>query len=88
MLILITDKGVVSAGLLKEVTATLDRAGITYALFDEVEPNPGTDTCMKAFQAAKEIGAGATIAVGGGSSMDVAKAVGDPDDQRGRSRIL
>jgi alcohol dehydrogenase len=75
-LILITDKGVVSAGLLKEVTATLDRAGITYAVFDEVEPNPGTDTCRKAFQTAKEIGASATIAVGGGSSMDVAKAVG------------
>ena len=51
-LILITDKGVVSAGLLKEVTATLDRAGITYAVFDEVEPNPGTDTCLKAFQTA------------------------------------
>lgn len=75
-IILITDKGVVSAGLLKEALATLDQAGIKYAVFDEVEPNPSTDTCMKAFQAAQAIGAGATVAIGGGSAMDVAKAVG------------
>ncbi|MHB9097939.1 MAG: iron-containing alcohol dehydrogenase [Syntrophales bacterium] len=75
-IILITDKGVVGAGLLKEVVATLDQAKIKYAVFDEVEANPSTDTCMKAFQAAKSIGAGATVAVGGGSPMDVAKAVG------------
>ncbi|MHB8909870.1 MAG: iron-containing alcohol dehydrogenase [Syntrophales bacterium] len=75
-IILITDRGVVGAGLLKEVVVTLDQAGIVYAVFDQVEPNPSTDTCMKAFQTAKEIGAGATVAIGGGSSMDVAKAVG------------
>jgi alcohol dehydrogenase len=75
-IILITDKGVVNAGLLKEVVATLDQAGINYRVFDEVESNPSTETCMEAFHIAKEIGAGATIAVGGGSVMDVAKAVG------------
>jgi alcohol dehydrogenase len=75
-IILITDRGVVSAGLLKEVAATLDQARIKYTVFDEVESNPSTDTCIKAFQTAKEIGAGATIAIGGGSAMDVAKAVG------------
>lgn len=75
-IIVITDKGVVNAGLLKDAVAALDQAGITYAVFDEVEPNPSTDTCVKAFQAAQAIGAGATVAIGGGSAMDVAKAVG------------
>lgn len=73
---IITDKGVVKAGLLKDVVATLDAAGIKYVLFDSVEPNPSTGTCVKAFETAKKIGATVLIAVGGGSSMDVAKSAG------------
>lgn len=74
--LIITDKGVVGAGLMQDVEATLKMAGIRYAIFDSVEPNPSTDTCGKAFEAAKRIGAGALIAVGGGSPMDVAKSAG------------
>lgn len=74
--LIITDKGVVGAGLLQDIEATLKAAGIQYAIFDSVEPNPSTDTCVKAFEAAKEIDARALIAVGGGSPIDTAKSAG------------
>lgn len=74
--LLITDKGVISAGLLNGIEETLKSQGIEYSIFDEVEPNPSTDTCVKAHKMATDIEADTLIAVGGGSSMDVAKATG------------
>ena len=38
--IIITDKGIVNAGLLKRVTDLLDAAGISYTVYDGTEPNP------------------------------------------------
>lgn len=73
---IITDKGIVNAGLLKDAIVALEEAGIKYTVFDEVEPNPSTDTCVKAYEIGKDFGATAIIAVGGGSPMDVAKAAG------------
>lgn len=72
--LVVTDKGVIGAGLLKDVETALQDNDITYRIFDEVEPNPSTDTCYKACEMAKSIGAGALVGVGGGSPMDVAKA--------------
>lgn len=73
--LVVTDKGVVSAGLLTDVEEALKNDGITYQVFDEIEPNPSTDTCYKGYEMAKEMGVGALLAVGGGSPMDVAKAI-------------
>jgi len=73
--LVVTDKGVVSAGLLTDVEEALKNDGITYQVFDDIEPNPSTDTCYKGYEMAKEMGAGALLAVGGGSPMDVAKAI-------------
>jgi hypothetical protein len=42
---IVTDKGIVGAGLLKDVQDALDEAGIKYIVFDEVEPNPRNTTC-------------------------------------------
>ncbi|MDD2388733.1 MAG: iron-containing alcohol dehydrogenase [Desulfobacterales bacterium] len=70
---IVTDKGVIGAGLLKNVEAALNEKKITYNIFDGVEPNPSTDTCYQCAETAKAISAGAFIAVGGGSPMDVAK---------------
>lgn len=73
--IIVTDKGVVGAGLLKDLESTLNTAKIKYTIFDEVEPNPSTDTCYKGAEAAKSIEADVIISIGGGSSMDVGKTI-------------
>ncbi|NLG32479.1 MAG: iron-containing alcohol dehydrogenase [Syntrophomonadaceae bacterium] len=92
--VIVTDKGVVGAGLLKDVESALETAGIKYAIFDEVEPNPSTETCYKGAEVAKSIGAEAIVTVGGGSPMDVAKAVailvtngGDLDGYEGADKF-
>lgn len=74
--LVVTDKGLIQFGVAKLVTDVLDKAGIAYTIFSEVKPNP-TVTNVKdgivAFEAAE---ADFIIAIGGGSSMDTAKAVG------------
>ncbi len=92
--LLVTDKGVLGAGLLKDVEEALQEADITYKIFDGVEPNPSTDTCYEAYEMAKSVDAGALVAVGGGSPMDVAKTTailmtngGNLDDYEGFERF-
>ena len=72
--IVITDKGIVDAELLPRVTEPLEKAGITYTVFDEVEPNPSSETVHKAAEIAK--GCDIIIGLGGGSPIDTAKAAG------------
>jgi alcohol dehydrogenase len=92
--LIVTDKGVVNAGLLHDVEGALGKAGIPYKIFDEVEPNPSTDTCYKSAEAAQSAGADILLAVGGGSPMDVAKATailmtngGNLDDYEGADKF-
>jgi alcohol dehydrogenase len=92
--LIVTDKGVVNAGLLHDVEAALKAAGISYTIFDDVEPNPSTATCYKSAEAAKTAGADVLLAVGGGSPMDVAKATailmtngGNLDDYEGADKF-
>ena len=59
----------------RRVEASLEQAGISYARFDGVVPNPTTDCVTQGATLAREFGADVILAVGGGSSMDVAKAV-------------
>jgi alcohol dehydrogenase len=74
---IITDKGLVAAGIVGKITDALESGGYTeYKIFDEVEPNPRDTTVARACEDAKAYGADALIAVGGGSSMDTAKGVG------------
>ncbi|MCA1724019.1 MAG: iron-containing alcohol dehydrogenase, partial [Thermomicrobia bacterium] len=74
--LVVTDRGVVSAGLLDGVLASLAAADVATTLFDAVEPNPSIGTVGAALKAYQSGGCNALIAVGGGSPMDVAKAVG------------
>ncbi|WP_113705063.1 iron-containing alcohol dehydrogenase family protein [Nonomuraea lactucae] len=67
----VTDPGIRTAGILDEVLALLPSAGV----FAEVEPNPSTTTIERAARAARSYGDAAVVAVGGGSSLDAAKAV-------------
>jgi len=74
--IVITDKGLMKTGLLKPLFKGLDKAGVNYTLCDNVEPNPKIDDIEEAVAMYKKNGCRAIIAVGGGSPMDTAKAVG------------
>ncbi len=72
---IVTDKGVKGAGLLTGIEQSLEHAQIKYDLFDEVEPNPSAEVIQKGIDALKSSGCDVVLAVGGGSSIDTAKAV-------------
>ncbi len=74
-LFLITDEGVVRAGILKTVTDVLAEAGVRYELFDRVEEDPPVEVVEESARLYRESGCTSIIGLGGGSSMDVAKAV-------------
>jgi alcohol dehydrogenase class IV len=74
--LVVTDPGVVKAGLLDAVLGSLAAADISTTVFDAVEPNPSIGTVEAAQAAYRSGGCNAIVAVGGGSPMDVAKAVG------------
>lgn len=74
-ILLVTDPGVLNAGLLNDAEAALKNGGITYKVFSDIEPNPRTESCYKGFEIAKEMEAGALVAIGGGSPIDVSKAI-------------
>lgn len=63
-------------GLVEKAADSLKSAGIAVDIFTEIEGNPSVETVDKATAAFKETGADFIVAFGGGSPMDVAKAVG------------
>jgi alcohol dehydrogenase len=73
---LVADKGVVNAGLTAPVEESLKKKGIPYIIFDNIVPNPRDVHCEEGFRVAKDAGVDVLVAVGGGSSMDTAKAIG------------
>ncbi len=73
---LISGKVLTKMGVAGRVMELLENAGYGAELFNDVEANPSTVTVEKAVQAFKESGGDCIIALGGGSPMDVAKAVG------------
>jgi alcohol dehydrogenase len=73
---LVTDKGVNKAGLTKPVEDSLTKAGIPFVVFDQVVPNPRDVDCHVGYELAKKEGIDVLVAVGGGSAMDTAKAIG------------
>ncbi len=72
----VTDKGLMDAGVVGKITDVLEAKGIDYCVFDGIEPNPRDTTVMKGYEVAKAEGADMMIAIGGGSSIDTAKAIG------------
>lgn len=71
-----TDPGIVKVGVAEKITSLLDEAGIAYELFSDVKPNPTIENVQAGVSAFKASGADAIVAVGGGSAMDTAKAIG------------
>ena len=72
--LLVTDPGIRAAGILARIETALDGAGITWETYDQVSPNPRDYECLAASELARESGAEAILAVGGGSPIDLAKA--------------
>lgn len=70
------DQSLVKLGVAAMVTDILDEAGFPYELFTDIKPNPTVTNVKNGVEAFKRSGADVIIAVGGGSSIDTAKAIG------------
>ena len=71
-----SDPDLIKFGVTKKVTDVLDNAGLAYTLYSEIKPNPTIENVQSGVAAFKAAGADYLIAIGGGSSMDTAKAIG------------
>jgi alcohol dehydrogenase class IV len=74
--LVITDPGLVKAGIAGKVTDMLTKAGIAFVLYDEVESNPSVHTVNAVQRLYLAEGCDGLVAVGGGSVIDAAKAAG------------
>ena len=73
--LLVTDKGLVEAGIAGRVTALLDGAGIDHVLYADVVANPTDGNVEAGFSMFRESGCDSVVALGGGSPMDCAKGI-------------
>src|SRR6266581_4935724 len=73
--LIVGDAGLRAAGLLDRVTGTLAAAGVPLHVFEGVEPNPVTANVEAGAAAYRDGGCDGVVAVGGGSPLDVGKAV-------------
>ena len=73
--LLVTDPGLMSIGLIQPILAALEKAGLNALVFDQVREDPPEATVQAANEVARRGNVDGVIAVGGGSSMDVAKVV-------------
>ncbi|KAB2491539.1 iron-containing alcohol dehydrogenase [Priestia endophytica] len=74
--LLVTDPGIYNAGVVDPVTKNLKEEGIEVVLFNKVEPNPPVRLVAEGSSLYEKEGCNGLVAVGGGSSMDTAKAIG------------
>ena len=71
-----SDPDLVKFGVTAKVTDLLDREGIAYSIYSNIKPNPTIENVQSGVEAFKAAGADCIVAIGGGSSMDTAKAIG------------
>ena len=71
-----SDADLIKFGVTKKVTDLLDEAGIPYAVYSNIQPNPTIENVQTGVKAFAEAEADMIIAIGGGSSMDTSKAIG------------
>jgi lactaldehyde reductase len=72
----VTDKDLIKFNVAQKVTKTLEDAKIPFEIYDNVQPNPTTENVLTGVKAYAASGADFILAIGGGSSMDTAKAIG------------
>ena len=75
-MMIVSDHSLEQIGMVKKVQDIVEDAGIETSTFLDILPNPTVDMVNAATKMYKESGAGCIVALGGGSPMDVAKAVG------------
>jgi len=73
--LVVTDAGLVEAGIVGRIVSAIARAGFKPATFDTVEANPSVLTVQAGVAAAKAASCNSVVAVGGGSPIDAAKAI-------------
>lgn len=73
--LVVTDKGLIQAGVVEVVLAALREAGVESVVFDQVEENPSDHSVLAGAQQCLAEGCEVVVGVGGGSAMDTAKAV-------------
>jgi alcohol dehydrogenase class IV len=90
---IVTDAILVKAGLLAQTTSALP-AGVEFAHFDKITPEPGVELVRECVAAARAFNPDVIVGLGGGSNMDTAKLVsmilahgGDPLDYTGDCRV-
>ncbi len=71
-----SDPDLIKFGVTKKVTDVLEAAGVEYVMFSDIKPNPTIENVQAGVEAYKAAEADCIVAIGGGSSMDTAKAVG------------
>ena len=93
--LIVADKGVISAGLTKAAEQSIKDEGLYCTYFDKVVPNPRDYHCQEGYEFAKSENIDCIVAVGGGSSMDTAKVIGTllthgrkPQDWCGSDKLL
>ena len=74
--LVVSDASLIKFGVTKMVTDVLDEAKVPFEIFSDIKPNPTVTNVKNGVEAFKNSGADFIVAVGGGSSMDTAKAVG------------
>jgi alcohol dehydrogenase class IV len=92
--LVVTDPGVRAAGIVDEVTATLEQGLIDFTVFDQVTADSGSTIICQGVETLKNTGADLVVGVGGGSALDTAKAVaalatnpGSPLDYAGLHKL-
>ncbi len=71
-----TDPDLIKFGVTAKVTDLLDKEGIAYAVYSDIKANPTIENVQNGVAAFKAADADCIVAIGGGSSMDTAKAIG------------
>ena len=71
-----SDPDLIKFGVTGKVTSLLDAANVSYDVFSEIKANPTIENVLTGVEAFKKSGADCIVAIGGGSAMDTAKAIG------------
>jgi alcohol dehydrogenase class IV len=74
--LVVSDPGVIAAGWVADVEASLQAIGIDYCLYSAVSPNPRVEEVMLGAEVYRENHCDVIVAIGGGSPMDCGKAIG------------
>lgn len=83
--LVVTDKGLISLGMLDSLFEEMDKAGVKYTVYDGVQPNPTDINVGDGLQLFRENECQAIVAFGGGSPMDCAKGIGALAVKKGKT---